>query len=129
MINDALIETENVVRQCIRWLEVRDRLQEMLSRRRASQIHLAHLKWRLETAVSEGERGMLEQAILEQKAEVNHYQGIQQQVDVIDTRIRHAQFALEHLKMVLTMTSMDAKPNDENTLTLGIGGSGMATGG
>ena len=72
---------------------------------------------------------MLEQAILEQKAEVNHYQGIQQQVDVIDTRIRHAQFALEHLKMVLTMTSMDAKPNDENTLTLGIGGSGMATGG
>lgn len=129
VVDEALVETENVVRQCIRWLEVRDRLEEMLAGKRSSQIHLAHLKWRMDTAFSEEERSMLEKAIAEQQAEVDHYNRIQKQVDVIDTRIRHAQFALEHLKMVLTMNSMDAQPQDENAITLGRGGSGIAAGG
>lgn len=127
--DEALVETENVVRQCIRWLEVRDRLETMLKGKRAAHIQLAHLKWRLETAFSEDERASLTRAIVEQQQQVDHYLKVQHQVDVIDMRIKHAQFALEHLKMVLTMTSIDAQPSDDNARALGIGGSGMAAGG
>lgn len=129
VIDDALIETENVVRQCIRWLEVRDRLVDMQRGQRASQIQLAHLKWRLETAYSDEERIKLETALAEQQTEVDHFFRIQKQIEIIDTRVKHAEYALDHLKMVLTMNSMDAKPQEDHLLTLGRGGSGMTAGG
>lgn len=123
--HQALVETENVLRQCIRWLEVRDRLVESLQQSESTHMHLERLMERLESCQSASERLHLELAAQHDRSllEVRHQ--TERQIRAIDGRILHAKYSMEYLKTILSLAAMTSAAEESNPLTQG---SGLSTG-